>query len=246
MYQTNTQYSNFNRMCTVTFLPLANNNFILTSNRDEQRLRVTFPPKKYEENGVELFFPKDKTAGGTWIGTSSKNKLICVLNGAFKKHKRKESYKKSRGVIAKELLKEDNIQLYINNLDLQGVEPFTMVIVDWNSNQLNLFELIWDENKIYFTKLKSKPTIWSSSTLYTDNIKELRKKWFQNWIAKNEFTSEKIVLFHHSEIGDKEQSILMKRSYVETVSITMVEKDENNFEMLYEDMVHSKKSLLRF
>lgn len=233
-------------MCTVTFLPLANNNFILTSNRDEQRLRVTLPPKKYEEDGVELFFPKDKIAGGTWIGTSSKNKLICVLNGAFKKHKRKESYRKSRGVIAKELLKEDNIQLYINNLNLQGVEPFTMVIVDWNNTQLNLFELIWDENKIYFTKLKSKPTIWSSSTLYTANIKELRKKWFQNWIAKNEFTSEKIVAFHHSEIGDKEQSILMKRSYVETVSITSIKKQGTSIHIDYEDVVHSKKASFNF
>ncbi len=233
-------------MCTVTFLPLANNNFILTSNRDEQRLRITLPPEKYEENGVDLFFPKDKTAGGTWIGASSKNRLICVLNGAFKKHKRKESYKKSRGVIAKELLKAADFQLHINNLDLLGIEPFTMIIVDWNSDQLNLFELIWDENKTYFTKLKSKPTIWSSSTLYNANIKELRKKWFQNWVTKNEFTSEKIIAFHHSEIGDKEQSVLMKRSYVETVSITSVKKENETIEMQYEDVVHSKKKQLSF
>ena len=83
-------------MCTVTFLPLQNNNFILTSNRDEQRIRETIPPKKYKENGVDLFFPKDKIAGGTWIGTSSNKRLVCVLNGAFKKHKRKDYYKKSR------------------------------------------------------------------------------------------------------------------------------------------------------
>ncbi len=244
--KTNTQYSNFDSMCTVTFLPLAKNNFILTSNRDEQRLRVTLPPEKYEEDGTELFFPKDKTAGGTWIGTSSKNRLVCVLNGAFIKHIRKESYKKSRGVIAKELLKAANLQLYIDNLDLQGIEPFTMVIIDWNNDQLNLFELIWDENKKYFTKLIIKPTIWSSATLYTANIKELRSTWFQNWVAKNEFTSEKIVAFHHSEIDDKEQSVLMKRTYVETVSITSVKKENETIEMQYEDVVHSKKTLLSY
>ena len=78
-------------MCTVTFLPLGNTDFILTSNRDEQRLRETLPPKIYEEDGVEMLFPKDKVAGGTWIGTSSKKRLVCVLNGGFIKHKRKES-----------------------------------------------------------------------------------------------------------------------------------------------------------
>jgi uncharacterized protein with NRDE domain len=228
-------------MCTVTF---SNNNFILTSNRDEQRQRETFPPKKYEEDGIDLFYPKDKLAGGTWIGTSSKNRLLCVLNGAFIKHKRKESYKKSRGVIAKEILKTPDFQSYIKNLKLEGIEPFTMVIIDWNNNNLNLFELIWDENQQHFTKLKNEPKIWSSATLYTPEMKEIRKNWFQTYLDKNEFSSESILEFHHSEIGDKEQAIFMKRPYVETVSITSVKKEDTEVEILYEDVVHSKKSSL--
>ena len=54
-------------MCTVTYLPLENDGFILTSNRDESPMRKTIPPKKYLENGVELAYPKDQLAGGTWI-----------------------------------------------------------------------------------------------------------------------------------------------------------------------------------
>ena len=232
-------------MCTVTFLPLTHNDFILTSNRDEQRLRETLPPKKYEENNVEMLFPKDKMAGGTWIGTSSKNRLICVLNGAFKNHKKKENYKKSRGVIAKEMLQVKQIEPCVENLDLFEIEPFTMVIVDWNNGQLNLFELIWDGDTKYFTKLKNEPKIWSSSTLYKNDIKEIRKNWFQHWIANNEFTSEAILDFHHSEIGDKEQAVLMKRSNVETVSITSVKKEGTSIEMLYEDVVHDKKAKIK-
>jgi len=232
-------------MCTVTFLPLGSTDFILTSNRDEQRLRETLLPKKYEENGVEMLFPKDKIAGGTWIGTSSKNRLICVLNGAFIKHKRKENYKKSRGVIAKEMLQENQIELCVENLDLLEIEPFTMVIVDWNNEQLSLYELIWDGHTKHFTKLKNEPKIWSSSTLYKEDIKEVRKKWFQHWLENNKFTSAAILNFHHSEIGDKEQSILMKRSYVETVSITSVKKEGASLEMLYEDVVHDKKASIK-
>ena len=39
-------------MCTVTYLPLENNNFILTSNRDEDPNRKTIPPNTYEEEVV--------------------------------------------------------------------------------------------------------------------------------------------------------------------------------------------------
>ncbi|MFK5958082.1 MAG: NRDE family protein [Lutibacter sp.] len=227
-------------MCTVTFLPLENNNFILTSSRDEQSLRKTFTPKKYKENGIEMLFPKDKIAGGTWVGTSSKNRLICLLNGAFKNHIKKKKYKRSRGVIAKEILQTSIVKKYIKNLNLEGIEPFTMVIIDWNDEKLNLYELIWDETKKHVTKLENKPKIWSSSTLYENEMKETRKYWFKDWIANNKFSSSTILKFHHSEIGDKEQSILMKRSYVETVSITSVKKENKIIEMLYEDVVHNK------
>lgn len=228
-------------MCTVTFLPTTKNNFILTSNRDEQRTRETYFPSKYVEDGVEMLFPKDKTAGGTWIGVSDNNRLVCVLNGAFVKHTPKDSYIKSRGVIAKDILKSANFEKFIHEIDLSFIEPFTMVIVDWNNNSLNLFELIWDYNQKYFNKLKNEPKIWSSSTLYSVEAKVLRKTWFEKWKATNEISQESILNFHHSEIGDKEQSILMKRSYVETVSITSVEKIASTVKMSYEDVVNSKK-----
>ncbi len=233
-------------MCTVTFLPLTNSDFILTSNRDEQRLRETLQPKIYEENGVEMLFPKDKVAGGTWIGVSSKKRLVCVLNGGFIKHKRKENYAKSRGLIAKELLKENDFLPYFDDLDLLGVEPFTMIIVDWNNNELNLVEVVWDANEKHISKHKKEPKIWSSSTLYTDEIKKLRNTWFQQWLFENEFTSEAILKFHHQETDDKEQSILMKRTFVETVSITSVIKTDNTVEMLYEDVVNSTKTAVNF
>ncbi|KUO67109.1 MAG: hypothetical protein APF83_03980 [Lutibacter sp. BRH_c52] len=233
-------------MCTVTFLPLSNTDFILTSNRDEQRQRETLPPKIYEENGIEMLFPKDKVAGGTWIGVSSKKRLVCVLNGGFIQHKRKDNYTKSRGLIAKELLKENDFLPYLENLNLLGVEPFTIIIVDWNNNELNLVELVWDEQEKHITKYKNKPKIWSSSSLYSDEIKQLRKIWFQQWQSENEFTSKAILKFHHQKTDDKEQSILMKRTFVETVSITSVIKTDNTVEMLYEDVVNSTKTAVNF
>ncbi|MFZ2284887.1 MAG: NRDE family protein, partial [Lutibacter sp.] len=211
-----------------------------------QRLRETLPPKIYEEDGVEMLFPKDKVAGGTWIGASSKKRLVCVLNGGFQKHKRKDNYSKSRGLIAKELLKENSLQPYLDNLDLLGVEPFTMIVVDWNNNELNLVELVWDEHEKHLTKHINEPKIWSSSSLYTPEIKALRKNLFQKWLSENDVTSEAILQFHHQKTADEKQSILMKRKYVETVSITSVKKLENTIEMVYEDLVHSTKTAINF
>lgn len=226
-------------MCTVTFIPLGSSNFILTSNRDEQKERKTNPPKKYFENNIELLFPKDETAGGTWIGISSKKRLVCVLNGAFEKHIRKDNYKESRGVIAKEILKTVHLLNFLDSINLEGVEPFTMVIVEWENDILNVFEFVWDEHKKHLTKLKNKPKIWSSSTLYSNEIKKVREKLFKNWTSKNNLNLNQILKFHHIETGDKEQTILMKRSYVETVSITSVKKENETIEMHYEDIIQS-------
>ena len=125
------------------------------------------------------------------------------------------------------------------------VEPFTMVIVDWNSSTLNLYELIWDEHQKHFTKLENKAKIWSSSTLYDQDIIAARKDLFENWIEKNEWTSENILKFHHSSDGDKEQAILMRRSYIETVSITSVKKENKQVVMNYEDVLHARKTSLQ-
>ena len=110
-------------MCTVTYLPLGNNNFILTSNRDETPSRKTISPKIYEEDGVKLTYPKDELAGGTWIGTSNKNRLVCLLNGGFESYERETCYKMSRGIIVKAILKSDDFENYIHQsqVDLENL-----------------------------------------------------------------------------------------------------------------------------
>jgi len=229
-------------MCTVTYLPLGNNNFILTSNRDETPLRKTIPLETYEENGVELTYPKDALAGGTWIGASNKNRLVCLLNGGFTNHIRNHYYKMSRGVIVKNILSADNGVAYIDNFDFTDIEPFTLILVDYHL-QLEAYELVWDGIKKHFKKLAEEPKIWSSSSLYTEEMKVLRKEWFSDWLAENDaFQQEKIVDFHQNEnLGNTEISLKMKRAFVETVSITSVKKIASNIEMTYLDVRTTKR-----
>jgi len=231
-------------MCTVTFLPFGNNNFILTSSRDVPFSRAKANlPESYIEDDVALFYPKDGQAGGTWIGTSDKNRLICLLNGGFENHKQKESYVKSRGLIVKELLKANHINHACNAIDLENVEPFTLVIVVWN-NELNLYEFVWDGNKKHFKILTQENHIWSSSTLYTNTMKNLRKSWFKKWEeehlrrnSKSEKVKNDILEFHHTAgEGNPEVDVLMKRPNVGTVSITQVIKNNEGIKMDYEEI----------
>ncbi|NND87917.1 MAG: hypothetical protein HKM28_01575, partial [Flavobacteriaceae bacterium] len=128
-------------MCTLTFLPNAHG-FILTSNRDEAPGRATLAPQEYTVEGVKLVFPKDVVAGGTWIGLSEKDRLICLLNGGFEAHQRESAYRLSRGVVVKDLLITDDIISSIEAYDLNGVEPFTIILTKWES-ALELYELVW-------------------------------------------------------------------------------------------------------
>lgn len=232
-------------MCTVTYFPTGNNDFILTSNRDEAPTRKTISPQTYLENNVSLTYPKDELAGGTWIGLSEKKRLVCLLNGGFKNHVKKSSYRVSRGIIVKNILSTKKPVSYIENLDLQGVEPFTLVLVDWDKS-LHAYELVWDEENKHFNKLPEEPKIWSSSTLYTQEMKEMRKEWFQDFLEEVKVnTQEDIVKFHKSEhLGSADVTLKMKRPSVETVSVTSVKKDKDVIEMNYLEFVNTENSKL--
>jgi hypothetical protein len=227
-------------MCTVTYVPLSERDFILTSSRDVpfSREKADFP-KKEENNGIKLWYPKDGKAGGTWIGTSSKNRLICLLNGGFEYHTSRANYRKSRGLIVKELLKSDDIKIALEEVDLVDIEQFTLIVVDWNDS-LKLMEFVWDGSQKHLKEMPQEFHIWSSSTLYDAEVKKLRKDWFKDWQQKNDQSQKSILEFHHEAgIGDPHLDVLMNRGMGGTVSITSILKKEASIHWHYEDVRNS-------
>ncbi|MBU2939270.1 NRDE family protein [Lacinutrix sp. C3R15] len=233
-------------MCTVTIFPTGENDFVLTSNRDEAPNRVSLVPDFYEVDAAKLLFPKDKKAGGTWIGVSDKNRLICLLNGGFKHHKRKESYRLSRGVVVKDLLASKEIVTAIEAYNFQDIEPFTLVIADWNTN-LQFYELVWDGDQKHFKNLPKEAKIWSSSTLYSKAMKDERTQWFDDFKKGNKLNSAKALQFHkNTHINNKEYGVVMDRGFVKTTSITQVEKTKGVVSMCFENLAKNTKSLSTF
>lgn len=214
-------------MCTVTFVPLGNNNFVLTSNRDVSWKRApASPPQIHKEREVDLLYPQDMEAGGTWIGSSYDNRLLCLLNGGFENHQRKLPYRKSRGLIVTELLAAKDLSSTLESIDLTDIEPFTLVTVEWQG-ELTLGEFVWDGMKKHRRLLPIEAHIWSSSTLFDPEMRETRRNWFEIWKSQGEFNPESILEFHRTAgKGDDNVGVVLKREQVGTVSITQFVKQE--------------------
>ena len=232
-------------MCTVTFFPLQEGGFILTSNRDERLSRSdVLLPAAYSFGGQRLYFPRDQESTGTWIASSS-GKTFCLLNGAFEYHKSEPPYRKSRGLVLLEMMLASDAALYLEKQGLDGIEPFTLVMVEENQGALQLQELRWDGKLPHLKELNSSlPCIWSSATLYSREIRQVREEWFFRWlIEKPQPDQDELLQFHRfGGKGDGENDLVMKRrNDRQTISITSVRSRNGEMEMCYEDLVHEKK-----
>lgn len=223
-------------MCTVTFIAKGPNDFILTSNRDEAIDRKTRLPEVYNENGTKMAYPKDEVAGGTWIGVSERKRLVCLLNGGFVAHERKSVYRLSRGIIVKELLAAVDALKWIEGFDFTDIEPFTIIMTEWGE-RLKLHELVWDGSKKYLKEMNVKTHIWSSSPLYTQTMKNIRKKWFSEFLEKREKEPISLFDFHlNTGVGNKDVDLQIDRGFLKTVSITQVVKSNETVVMKYRDL----------
>jgi uncharacterized protein with NRDE domain len=226
-------------MCTVTYIPQAAGNFILTSNRDENAARSPQNLTRFVQDGNELIFPQDTSAGGTWIAAAADNRAVCLLNGAFEKHQHRPPYKRSRGVMVLDFFSYPSAPVFFEKYDFEGMEPFTFVMVDDGK----LYELRWDEKNTHARQLDNKDYyIWSSSTLYPKEIREQRKGWFAEWRHERvDFSLEAIQHFHaNGGKGDTWNGFVMNREdRVQTVSITNIVKKENSIELIYNDLLRN-------
>lgn len=230
-------------MCTVTIFYKGNNDFVLTSNRDEAPNRVALSPDFYTINASKVLMPKDKQSGGSWIGASDTNRVVCLLNGGFNLHERKQSYRQSRGVVVTDLLTAVNIENAVKQYDFEGIEPFTMVIADWNTT-LKFYELVWNEDYKHFEQLPLETKIWSSTTLYSEKMKEERRNWFSSFKLNTILTAKSLLKFHTTAGKDNlGYGVIMNREVVKTTSITQFEKTEDSISVIFNNLNTSETTI---
>ena len=117
------------------------------------------------------------------------------------------------------------------------------------ADELCFYELRWDGERTYLNHVdEDKPHIWSSATLYSDEIIAERKNWFTDFLNTNSnFTKDDIFNFHKfGGSGNKENDILMNREGIsKTVSITMVHRSENDLSMSYINTITNETESIR-
>lgn len=228
-------------MCTVSFI---NNKgkIIITSNRDEKVARdAALEPKIYILNNKKVIFPKDKKAGGTWYGVDEKSNVVVLLNGAKEKHIIKSSYKKSRGLIVLDIIGSDSLLDAWIKINLNEVEPFTLIIFE----NKKLYQLQWNETDKETKQLdNNRNYIWSSSTLYSSEIREQREAWFNSFLNLNTEVSESDMLHFHKNTEKENQEfglVVNRNNILKTLSITQTIIQENKVSLTYFDLVKNKE-----
>ena len=225
-------------MCTVTYLPTTSDNFVLTSNRDEAPVRSAEKFEQLTKNSINIKFPKDKGAGGTWIAMSSSNRVVCLLNGAFIKHKHQPPYKRSRGLMVLQYFDYAKATDFFEQYDFKGMESFTFIIAEYG----NLWEFRWDEKQAHILELDAKSNhLWASATLYDSAAQKKRQIWFEKWQKEAPSPITQHILDFHFNAGDGDpwNDLQMNRNgVVKTIGITKVEKKTTAIEMTYFDLMN--------
>jgi uncharacterized protein with NRDE domain len=224
-------------MCTVSFV-CANDKIIITSNRDEKAIRPSaIPPKNYTIKGKNIIFPKDPKAGGTWYAVDANGTILVLLNGATEKHKVELPYRKSRGLIVLDVISSASPKDFWQEIDLENIEPFTLVLFQ----NRELFQLRWNGIEKETMPLDSnKNYVWSSSTLYSKEIREKRSAWFYTFLDTNPAISENQILHFHryTEEENQENGLVINRNEeMKTLSITQSVIEKNKVAILHYDLI---------
>lgn len=222
-------------MCTVSFVPTAAG-VCIAHNRDEKKTRpVAAPPSIIVRNSTKLLAPVDGLAGGTWIGCNEQGAAAALLNGAFIAHADSGPYRISRGLFLLDMLASANLADYFRTADLNGVEPFTVVI--WDDARLT--DARWNGSEKFFTeKDPANAHTWSSVTLYDSPVLEKRQQWFNDWRQKQTIPDPVSVSAYHLDGGEGDPAIdlRMNRSGFLTVSHTLLVMGATQASMQYTDL----------
>ncbi|KYG77881.1 NRDE family protein [Roseivirga spongicola] len=227
-------------MCTVTFLPKGEEDFIITSNRDEDPQRATHELTSQNLGGRLVYFPQDPKAGGTWFATDKENFTLVLLNGGFEKHSHKPPYRISRGIMLLQFFEINSVKDFVELYNFDGIEPFTLVLIDHSGNEVKLHQLVWSGKELDHQQLKNTPHIWSSSTLYPQPVRDERRRWFKEWLVGRESYSQGEILEFHQfgGKGDAWNDFVMNREgRVQTVSVTSLDKKSDAFHFQHKSLV---------
>lgn len=231
-------------MCTVSYIPLSQSEFLLTSNRDEGKERgLASAPAKLKLSHYEIVAPVDPFAKGSWIAASSRGDVVCLLNGAFKKHQHRPPYRMSRGQVVMDYFNHHHPVDFGNEYLLEGIEPFTLIMIH-PAAEIELYELRWDGRERFLKKLKEREFhLWSSCTLYTPELEVKKRDAFAKGLKQiGNINAGSVTALHRNFLYEEWVLPPQRVPQVSTLSITSVNSGNNMLEMNYKDLSHHSEA----
>jgi len=120
-------------VCTVSWVQQPGG-YHLLANRDEKRTRGrAFAPAIRECGGVRYVAPIDSDFGGAWIAANEFGVSVSLLNGDAANPNPFPSWRRSRGLLFRELAGETtgaDCLLSLRQLDLSPYAPFALLILE--------------------------------------------------------------------------------------------------------------------
>ncbi len=233
-------------MCTLTYIPKPDGSYLLTNNRDETPLRAATGLEQQRIGERDVLYPKDAGAGGTWLALSSSGQAVCLINGAFERHRRKPPYRRSRGLMVLDFFEFEKTTGFLDRYAFQGMEPFTMVVIE----DEQLWDLRWDGDQLHLKEQDPQQyAIWASPVLYDLPYRKKRQQWLADWLEQRPAPSRSSMLhFHlHAGEGDPHNDLVMNRNnLVRTVSVASVARKRSAFDLNYMDLLqhHDRTAVL--
>ncbi len=236
-------------MCTLSLFRQPDG-FRITMNRDECHDRIAELPPQMIRQDNSIFGPVDPMSGGTWIAKNENGFWGCLLNGYFEKDHSGQNNVISRGTILPTLLTENNPIDAIQEFNPEHYLSFRLlvgsvddfVLYEWNGNSYSQID--------FHESYEDQTFFLSSSSWKQDEVIEIRRQLFKQWVRDNLYCSDDIPDFHLSTAPDLESAPMMLRSYSGTKSITMLDVNHSNIAMHYysvqnQAISHSQKELTR-
>jgi hypothetical protein len=150
----------------------------------------------------------------------------------------------SRGIVVLDSLLSSSAEHFATSYDLDGIEPFTMVMVEWKENY-SLHELRWDGSQKYFRKLDETAFhLWSSATLYPPQMMVAKEKLFAEHLSRvKEIAVGSMIDLHGQFLYEDWLKPPERVEVVATLSITAVAGNQTSLSMNYRDLVRKELPL---
>lgn len=204
-------------MCTLTVFR-DSKGYVATMNRDERHDRGESPPKTVDYDDIQIAYPIDAEAGGTWFGCNSCGVSAALLNSYHNQHGHGV---KSRGSLIPTVLQQGDFDAVVeatSKIDFSLFDAFHLVII----GPKTLFSMHWDGERL--EKCLDSEHGWfflTSSSVDFPKVRNYREAFFRQWAAQGH---SQTVLddIHLWQTDNKSYSIRMERAHSRSKSVCQI------------------------